>query len=76
MENETAKVIATIIVSVLTSLTVTAIILAIEYRKIKKELDAKIQEEKDRIIFQAAFEEGYQMTKNRILQNKRSQNEK
>ena len=70
MENETAKAIATIITSVLTSLTVAAIILAIEYRKIKKELDAKFQEEKDRIIFQAAFEEGYQMAKNRILRGK------
>lgn len=71
MENETAKTIATIIVSVLTSLTVAAIILTIEYRKIKKELDAKFQEEKDRIIFQAAFEEGYQMAKNSILRGKK-----
>ena len=71
MENETAKVIATIIVSVLTSLTVAAIIIAIKYRKIKKELDAKFQKEKDSIIFQAAFEEGYQMAKNRILRGKR-----
>lgn len=46
MENETSKTIATIIASVLTSLTVAAIILAIEYRKIKKELDAKFQEKK------------------------------
>jgi hypothetical protein len=71
MENETAKAIATIIASVLTSLTVAAIIFAIEYRKIKKELDAKFQEEKDRIIFQAAFEEGYQMAKNRISREKK-----
>lgn len=71
MENETAKVIATIITSVLTSLTVAAIILAIEYRKIKKKLDAKFQKENDRIIFQAAFEEGYQMAKNHILRGKK-----
>ena len=71
MENETAKVIATIITSVLTSLTVAAIIIAIGYRKIKKELDVKFQEEKDRIIFEAAFEEGYQMAKNRILRGKK-----